>query len=237
MQSFFKNTKFEIAMPLSGLITVVAGLALFYRVSDGFNSDWMGSTAGIVLSIGSVAGLAAFLHGSTMIGPVTRKMTALMNEIGTQGTPPSEAQMGQMRGLHGQTRMHGQISVGLMIIAVIGMVSARYLLNLPHPLRAPFSLSCWRKGGRLGINLQWRAPLQVSFSAVRRADSRRRGQCQMAAIIQTIPGPRLRAKTEFSASRHCRFQNANASAGSISSASVIRCGECDRARRLTPSDP
>jgi mono/diheme cytochrome c family protein/uncharacterized membrane protein len=127
MQSFFKHTRFEIAMPLSGLITVVAGALLFYRVSDGFNSDWMGSTPGIVLSVASLAGLAAFLHGATMIGPVTQKTTKLMREIEAQGTPPSEAQMSLMRQLQGLTRMHGQISVGLMLIAILGMVSARYL--------------------------------------------------------------------------------------------------------------
>jgi mono/diheme cytochrome c family protein/uncharacterized membrane protein len=127
MQSFFKNTKFEIAMPLSGLITTIAGLALYHRVSDGFNADWMGSAAGVVLSIGSVAGIAAFLHGSTAIGPVTRQMTALMKVIGEQGTPPSEDQMGQMRALTAKTRLHGTISVGLMILAVVCMGSARYL--------------------------------------------------------------------------------------------------------------
>ncbi len=127
MQSFFKNTKFEIVMPLSGLLTVVAGLALYYRVSDHFNSDWMGSTAGVVLSIGSVAGLAAFLHGSIAIAPITRQTTALMNEIEQQNTPPTDAQMARMRVLQGKTRTQGLISVGLMIIAIIGMASARYL--------------------------------------------------------------------------------------------------------------
>jgi hypothetical protein len=32
-----------------------------------------------------------------------------------------------MRFLTGRTRLHGQISVALMLIAVIGMVSARYI--------------------------------------------------------------------------------------------------------------
>jgi mono/diheme cytochrome c family protein len=127
MQSFFKNTKFEIAMPLSGLITVVAGLMLYYRVSDGFNSDWMGSTPGIVLSIGSLAGIVAFLHGAAAIGPITRQMTALMKEIEGQGTPPTDEQMSRVGVLTGKTRLQGQISVALMLIAVLGMVSARYL--------------------------------------------------------------------------------------------------------------
>jgi len=35
--------------------------------------------------------------------------------------------MSLMRELQGRTRMQGQISVGLMLIAILGMVSARYL--------------------------------------------------------------------------------------------------------------
>ena len=127
MENFFKNTRFEIAMPLSGLLTTIAGIALYYRISDHFNADWMGATPGIVLSIGSVAGIVAFLHGSTAIGPVTQKLNKLAQTVATQGTPPTEEQLSQMRALQARTRTHGTISVGLMIIAVIGMVSARYL--------------------------------------------------------------------------------------------------------------
>jgi hypothetical protein len=50
-----------------------------------------------------------------------------MREIDAQGTPPSEAQMSLMRTLQARTRMHGQISVGLMLIAIICMVASKYV--------------------------------------------------------------------------------------------------------------
>jgi uncharacterized membrane protein/mono/diheme cytochrome c family protein len=127
MRSLYRNTRFAIVFPLSSLLTVIAGLALYYRISDHFNSDWMGSTAGIVLSVGALAGLAAFFHAAAAMGPMTRRAGALMSEIGQQGTPPTQEQLAQMRSLQSRTRTQGFVSVGLMIIAIIGMVSARYL--------------------------------------------------------------------------------------------------------------
>jgi uncharacterized membrane protein/mono/diheme cytochrome c family protein len=127
MQSLMTNTRLMIALPLSSLLTVLAGLALYYRVSDHFNSDWMGSTSGVVLSIGSVFGLAAFLHSGAVLSRITRQTGALSREISQQGAPPTPAQLALMRRLQSRSRTNGMISVGLMVIAIVGMVSARYL--------------------------------------------------------------------------------------------------------------
>ena len=127
MQSLMTNTRLMLVLPLSSLLTVIAGLALFYRVSDHFNSDWMGSTPGIVLSIGSAAGLAAFLHSGAILSRLTRQTGALGREIGQQGGPPTPEQLAQMRSLQRRSRTNGIVSIGLMIVAIVGMVSARYL--------------------------------------------------------------------------------------------------------------
>jgi uncharacterized membrane protein/mono/diheme cytochrome c family protein len=127
MQSLMTNTRFAVVLPLSSLLTVIGGIALYYRISDHFNSDWMNSTSGVVLTIGSVVGLVAFVHSGAVLSRITRQTGALSKEIGQQGTPPTEAQVAQMRRLQAQNRVQGIISVVLMIIAIIGMVSARYV--------------------------------------------------------------------------------------------------------------
>jgi mono/diheme cytochrome c family protein/uncharacterized membrane protein len=127
MQSLMTNTRLMIVLPLSSLLTVIAGLALYYRISDHFNSDWMGSTSGVVLSVGSAFGLAAFLHSGAVLSRLTRQTGALSREISQQGTPPTPAQLALMRSLQGKSRTNGMISVGLMVIAIVGMVSARYV--------------------------------------------------------------------------------------------------------------
>jgi hypothetical protein len=114
-------------MPVSAVLTTLAGVALYYRVSGHFNSDWMSSTAGIVLSVGAVAGLSAAAHGGATIGPNTRKIVILADQLGEQGTPPTDQQLSLMRDLQERAWVNGLISAGLIAFAMICMISARYL--------------------------------------------------------------------------------------------------------------
>jgi cytochrome c553 len=127
VHTFFKVTRFEIAMPVAAVLTTLAGVALYYRVSGHFNADWMSSTAGVTLSVGAVAGISAAAHGGAVIGPNTQKMAALADELAEQGTPLTDQQLALMRDLQRRARMHGLISAGLIAFAMICMISARYL--------------------------------------------------------------------------------------------------------------
>lgn len=121
------NSGFNALMPLSALLTTVAGLVLYYEVSNGFNADWMESDGGIVLSIGSLAGLLAFGHGGAVIGPTSSKLGKLGEEISKQGTPPTPEQIAELNALQAKSVLHVRISVILMIVAVLGMSAARYM--------------------------------------------------------------------------------------------------------------
>ena len=127
MRGFLKHSGFNRVMPIVSLLTTAAGLWLYYKVSDGFNADWMNSTGGMVLSIGSVAGLLAFGHGATATGPATEKIVKLGDAIEAQGGPPSPDQLAEMQTLQKKMGLHGRISVGLLVIAVVGMSAARYM--------------------------------------------------------------------------------------------------------------
>lgn len=127
MQRFAAKSRFGTVMLISPLLTTLSGLWLYYRVSGHFNSDWMSSSAGVVLGIGSVAGLLAFGHGAALTGPGFGKMGALARQIEAQGGPPTEAQMGEMRALSARNAQHARISALLEIIAVAGMAAARFM--------------------------------------------------------------------------------------------------------------
>jgi hypothetical protein len=87
----------------------------------------MGSTAGIVLSIGATAGILAFLHGATMIGPNTGKLSRMMDELDKLQGPPSDEQLGRMYRLQRESVLHGRISALLIVVAMSCMISAKYL--------------------------------------------------------------------------------------------------------------
>ncbi|MBI5960636.1 MAG: cytochrome c [Chloroflexi bacterium] len=127
MRAFFKTTRFTLVMPVAAITTTIAGLGLYYRVSDHFNADWMSSSSGTVLSIGVMAGLAAFVHGASVIGPTTGKLTKMSDALGSQTEPTTDEQMAALSRLQSSSRLHGWASIVLIIIAMTCMISARYL--------------------------------------------------------------------------------------------------------------
>lgn len=122
MRNVLTKTAFDKLMPAVSSLTVIAGLLLYWEISNGFDADWMGSANGMVLSIGVVAGIGAFGHGGAVIGRTTGEIKKLGDAI--QG-PPTPEQAQQMAALQEKLTKHSHISAILMVIAVVGMAAAR----------------------------------------------------------------------------------------------------------------
>jgi uncharacterized membrane protein len=128
MRGFYKSAKrYETTLAILALLTLVSGIALFYRVSDHFNSDWLASTPGVVLIISSAMVIVSYAHGGMVTGQLSQKTANLMEEIGLQDNPLSEEQHVLMREIQAKHRLHGWIDSGLMVVAGVLMVAARYL--------------------------------------------------------------------------------------------------------------
>lgn len=127
LTNMFKHTRFAQLFPLASFLTIVSGLALYDNVSDHFNSDWMSSDSGIVLSIGSLLGILAFLHGSTATGPITNRVGKLLLELDAQSTPPTNEQLGRLRELQMKMARNSRASAMMSWAALIGMSMARYM--------------------------------------------------------------------------------------------------------------
>jgi len=123
MRSMLLNTPWGNVIGLASFSTLVSGLLMYHKVSDGFNADWMNSSGGVVLSIGAVFGILAFGHGAGAMGRLTSQMVELIKPI--QGAP-NEEQRTQMMQLQQKLALHGRISLALMLISLLGMASARY---------------------------------------------------------------------------------------------------------------
>jgi hypothetical protein len=79
-------------LTVSGILTVLAGLLLYYPTSGGLNAAWLSSPHGITLTIGAIIGLLAFFHGIFVAGRTSAKMKVVADQIlGTQGPPPPAA--------------------------------------------------------------------------------------------------------------------------------------------------
>src|SRR5260370_26560943 len=70
------------------LLTIVSGLAMYGRLSAGFNRVWVTSPHGLVLGAGAVAALLSLLIGVTVNGPVTLRLAKLRQRVAAPGAAP-----------------------------------------------------------------------------------------------------------------------------------------------------
>jgi hypothetical protein len=127
MQHLVKNARLPAAMGITSLLTTVAGLLLYWRVSGGFSAQWIQSTSGLVLSIGALAGVLAFLVGAFAISPTAGQMGRLGDEIAARQEPPTPELGASMHRLQAKIERLSRFEAVLMLVALVGMAGARYL--------------------------------------------------------------------------------------------------------------
>ncbi len=126
MYLLYTHTPIQLVMPVLALLTTGAGILLYLRASDTFNADWIGSPGGLVLTIGSLAGILAFGHGVAALIPLNVRYRAAVEKLQAQEGPPSAEQVAELQALGAKLGLNSRIGAVLMAIAVIGMASARY---------------------------------------------------------------------------------------------------------------
>jgi len=116
MLALAKNRAFAMLFPVSAVLTVLAGILLYLRPGA---SGFFSSTGWVVLSIGALAGILGLLHGGAVLGRLTGQYVARLNS--------GAAEPGELAAMAEKLGRHANISVRLIVIALIGMASARYL--------------------------------------------------------------------------------------------------------------
>ena len=108
-------------LPLaSNIMAMVAGTTslagiLLYVVTN--SASRFSSTGNMVLGIGALAGLLATVHGGAVMGRVAKQLDGALES--------SDFTAAQTHLLSQQS--HARVSLVLMVIALVGMASARYL--------------------------------------------------------------------------------------------------------------
>ena len=113
-------------MAWAATLTFLSGFFMFWWLSD-FSAGWILSPYGLTLSIGSLAGFLAWLHGLFTHIPYNKKTRALAAEIAKSEGPPRPDQFGQMQQLAAKTQKAGMVSTMLVSVALIGMSIAQYV--------------------------------------------------------------------------------------------------------------
>ena len=127
MEQMMGRRRFPTIVLTATVFTVVSGILLYWRDSNGFSSPWMSSPTGIGFSIGALAAIVSFLIGPLVLLPTFNRLGALGAQIAAAGGPPSAEQMSELHTLQRRIRNWGIADLVFLTIAVFFMAISRYL--------------------------------------------------------------------------------------------------------------
>jgi uncharacterized membrane protein len=119
--------KLPMLITLAGILTVLAGILLYWRASDGFDADWISSGPGVAFTVGGLAAIATLALGLSITKPTVDRIGALGQEIGASGGQPAPSQASEMQRLQARLVLMGRVTMVLLTIAVVAMATARFL--------------------------------------------------------------------------------------------------------------
>lgn len=108
--------------------TIVGGGFLYWHdwQTTGSFADWITSTFGAWITIGTAAAILAFLIGLFVTRPNVGRMLALGAQIAQGGGPPAPEQAAQMQAIQGRMKNAARTSFALIVVAAFAMATARY---------------------------------------------------------------------------------------------------------------
>lgn len=120
----------KVPKVISGLAgtTVLAGWIMWlYDMGqyDGLG-NWLGSTFGLVLTIGAVLATVAFFLGEFGVAKNVERLVAVGDRIAAGGGPPTPEQGAEMGRIQNTLKVAGKTDLVLLLLAVAAMSTARY---------------------------------------------------------------------------------------------------------------
>ncbi len=123
----FAGSGYTPAVTSAGVGTVVAGIALLWIDSGGFQPAFMGSHFGVTISIGAVSAIVAAIFGIGLGARNAMRLKAVAVVIQGQAGGPTPEQFTEMRLIQARLRTGGRVAAGLLGVAVVCMAIARYV--------------------------------------------------------------------------------------------------------------
>ena len=125
MQYLTQKTRLLSTVYATATLTMLSGLIMYWILS-GFRLSFIFSGYGLVLTVGSIAGVIAWIYAVVVIRGIFNRMQTVGQEIQTQGSPPTPAQATQMQALVARLGKVGQVALVFLVIALLGMATAQY---------------------------------------------------------------------------------------------------------------
>jgi len=108
----------------AGVLTILAGLLLYWHDSAGFGSvQWMRSGPGVTFGLGAVLAIAGTGFHAAVIAPAARELGAIM----ARGEPPSASDLTTVQRLQARLAWGARTWAVLLLLAAAAMSVARYV--------------------------------------------------------------------------------------------------------------
>lgn len=127
MDHLMRRRRLGVFFPIVATLTILSGLALYWRDSAGLQAAWISTPTGLAFTIGGIAAIAAFVGGFILIAPGIAETTAVQNELAAGDGVPTEAQRQRLERASRRLQLAGRIDWPLLLLAGLTMAVARYL--------------------------------------------------------------------------------------------------------------
>ena len=88
--------RFPAVMTGSAIVVMLAGARLYMLR---FSSEWLMTAQGLVLTLGAILGIGAFVLGVFIQRPLVGRVSALAAQIASSGRPPTPDQSSQLQAM------------------------------------------------------------------------------------------------------------------------------------------
>ena len=114
-------------MPVIAILTILSGVYLYWRVSGGFDYNYLKSGPGHAYAMGGILSIIAFILGITVTRPAMMRSMELAQSAAA--APPDERDiiMAKAQALRARGSKVGNVIAVLLVLAAVGMAIGRYL--------------------------------------------------------------------------------------------------------------
>ena len=119
--------KYMMIMPIVAVLTLLSGIYLYWRVSGGFNYEYLRSGPGHAYAMGGILAILAFIIGLAVVRPAMMKAMALMQSAAAAPASERESMMAQAQALRARSTTAGLVVAWMLILTVVGMAIGRYV--------------------------------------------------------------------------------------------------------------
>ncbi len=127
LRTMLTRTRFMMAMPLTGAMTIISGFILLWKDSTGFDPAWMGSKTGIVYSTAALLGVVAGMMGGHTGSMIGAKIAGISQAVDAAGGTVTAEQAAEFTALQRRLAAGGRRVVVILSLTLAGMIAARHI--------------------------------------------------------------------------------------------------------------